>query len=523
MSRPQSILLVDDDPNVLALLQASLRLKGYGVTSYRDPVEALRYLKTHVPDLLICDMTLPNMDGFDFIRRVQGTTRAAYTPFIFVGGDASPKTAARGLRAGAREYLRKPFTVDELLVRVEKVFQAVESARTATPRHDLEGVLEHFPLPELLRFLHLGKRTGRLTITLPFEPVEGIVFVLEGNPVHAVFGRLKGRAAILQLVLGEEGAFAFASGEEPERPAVTVSQPLQGILDDSLRLLEAGLLRRIDVLNRPACRTFVRLIEARGENDVILLTDRIAPVILEQTVTGEIDDSDLPPDESGEWAEPIEDSLEHESGERWSSSDSLVLEAEEGVVTDSTILVPASTLYPAEDRLNVSGELFDEEDGAAQSIVVPSHTPVDEPSSGRLSSDDPERASVDVEIVERGPGPLERAFDALQNALMRQNRQLGVCDFQISTRSGRCLASTISRQERREMIATFTAQAIQFADSTDEGLFAQLAAGDLQLLVLELPRRRLLTSLFERPPDLDVFRKVVADATNEADRWSGGG
>ena len=128
MSRTRTILLVDDDPNVLALLQASLRLKGYLVESYRDPADALAYLKIHVPDLLICDIALPHINGFDFIRRVQGTTRAAYTPFIFVGGDTNPETSARGLRMGAREYLRKPFTVDELLVRVEKVFQAVDSA-----------------------------------------------------------------------------------------------------------------------------------------------------------------------------------------------------------------------------------------------------------------------------------------------------------------------------------------------------------------------------------------------------------
>ena len=517
MSRPRTILLVDDDPNVLALLQASLRLKGYLAESYRDPADALVYLKNHVPDLLICDTTLPHIDGFDFIRRVQGTTRAAYTPFIFVGGDSNPETAARGLRMGAREYLRKPFTVDELLVRVEKVFLAVDSARTATPRHDLEGSLEHFPFPELLRFLQAGRRTGRLTITLPFEPVEGILYLREGETVHAVFGRLKGRAAMLQLVLDGEGAFAFTASDEPDSPVVTVSQPLQEILADGRALMEAGMLRRIDVLNRPACRTFVRLIESGGEGEVILLTDRIAPVILEQTVTGEIDDSELPPDSSGEWAEPIEDSLEHVSSERFSSSDSLVFEAEEGYVTDSTILVPANTLFPTDDRLNVSGELFDDEDGATRSIVVPSYRPEDDYDEEIRSSDDPGRPSMDVEIVESGPGPLERTFDALQKAFMQDNAFLGVRNFQISTRSGRCLASTVSRQDRREMIAAFTAHAIQFADATEQGLFAQLAAGDLQVLVTELPRRRLLTSLFDAPPDLDAFRKIAADATAEAD------
>jgi len=234
-------------------------------------------------------------------------------------------------------------------------------------------------------------------------------------------------------------------------------------------------------------------------------------------VTGEIDDSELSGEEGGEPEELSEDSAGQSSSERWSVSDSLVLEAEECNITDSTVLVPAASLYPTDDRISYSGEIFDEEDPAAQSIVVPSYRAPDESGQERRSAEDERTSSVDVEIVSNGPGPLQRAFDALKRAFTEQHRGLGVCDFQISSRSGRCLASTISRQERREMIAAFTAQAIQFASSTEDGLFAQLAAGDLQLLVLELPRHRLLTSLFDYPPDLEAFRQIVADATAEAD------
>jgi CheY-like chemotaxis protein len=527
MARHRTILLVDDDPNVLALLQAALRLQGHRVVCKDDPVEALSYLKHNVPDLLISDTDLPHFDGFEFIRRVQGSTRAAYAPFIFIGEETEPEKAARGLRMGAREFLRKPFTVDELLVRVDKVFAAVDSARTATPQHELEGTLEHFPFPVLAQFLARQRLTGRLTISLPFEPVEGIVLFRDGTVEHSVFGRLKGRAALLQLMLGDDGAFAFSSEHEPDRLVVTVTRPLAAIFDEGQALLEVGKLRRIDVVNRAACRTFIRLIETPDEDSVILLTDRVAPVAvlsrdLNRPSGGRVSDIDDISETYDDFVSDVEDS---DSFERWSSSDSLVLEAEEGYVTESTVLVPANTLYPmdepvggrsSEERLSISGDFssLERENPATQSIIVPSYRVSGEISaeleaSSETSTELSEDEASGVALVELGPGPLERLFKALQAELLVDDGARGVIDFQISTWSGRSLVSTVDERRRRDMLATFTAQASQFAQRTDEGLITQVSAGDLHLVVMELPHKRMLTGLFDSPPDVDSFRRVV--------------
>ena len=472
MTRRRTILLVDADANVLALLQAALRLKGYQVVSRKDPAEALAYLKTTVPDLVICDTQLSSIDGFEFIRRVQGTTRAAYAPFIFMGEETEPEKAALGLRMGAREFLRKPFTVDELLVRVGKVFQAVDSARTASPRHDLEGNLNLFSFTDLLDLLGQRGATGRLTVNLPFEPVEGIVMIEDGSPVHAVFGRLKGRAAILQLMLGGEGVFAFSAEPLPRPAVVTISKPIAEILEDGARFREAGLLRRVDVVNRAACLTFVRLVEPTEGEEAILLTDRIAPVIAVDP-NADIEDSYShdevsdtvrggPVDEAlAEVSEADGDSVDSTSLEHW-TSESLVLEAEEFQATDSVVLVPASSLYAADEPISISGEvgltsgevgLTSGEEGAIQSIIVPAFRA---DSDEVLDTPSIETPTVGVALVDGAPGPLERTFNALRVRFREEQVLLGVRDFQISTRSGRCLASTVASHSRREMIASTT-------------------------------------------------------------------
>jgi len=131
--------------------------------------------------------------------------------------------------------------------------------------------------------------------------------------------------------------------------------------------------------------------------------------------------------------------------------------------------------------------------------------------SGEVSADE----VSDVALVDIGPGPLERMFNALQAELQVGEGARGVLDFQISTWSGRALVSTVTDRRRRDMLAVFTSQAGQFAQRAEDGLITQLSAGDLHLVVMELPRRRMLTGLFDSPPDVESFRRVVQGIVDE--------
>ncbi len=513
MPRQRTILLIDDDRQVLDLLEASLSLKEYRVISHDDPGAALAYLKNHVPDLIICEVDLQRIDGFQLIHRIRESTRAAYSPFIFIGAEREPEKVARGLRMGAREFLRKPFTVDEMLVRVGKVFEAVAKSRTAAPRFDLEGRLEMLPFAPLLSTLGKQKASGRLTISFPVEPVEGVLVLVNGELNHAVFGRLVGREAVMQLLTREEGTFAFVSDPLQVAPAVTVEKPATVLLNEGFRFIDEGLIRRIDVTNKAACRTFERLLEeASGEHltpgeEVILLTRRIDET---SSMLVDLDDDSL--DRQVVVDDPLglveEEVFPAASG----GFESVVFEAEEGSVTDSTVLVPTGRLMDGDGLPFGSDPFTGEADAlATSSIVIPAH---------RVEQTDPsldeavESLSADgrysVEIVEWGPGPVERIFTTLKEHLL-EGSSSGAQDIQLSTRSGRPLASTVDDRRRRDRIASFTAQAINFAQRTDQGLYAELSAGDLHLAVVELPYRRLLTCLFEQPPDAEAFRREVRE------------
>ncbi len=515
MPRQRTILLIDDDRQVLDLLEAALSLKEFRVVSRDDPADALAFLKRNVPDLIICEVDLKRIDGFQLIHRIREGTRASYSPFIFIGAEHEPEKVAQGLRMGAREFLRKPFTVDEMLVRVEKVFEAVARSRTAAPRFDLEGRLELLPFASLIATLGKQKASGRLTVSFPVEPVEGILVLVGGELQHAVFGRLVGREAMMQLLTRDEGTFAFVSDPLQVAPAMTVEKGAMVLLSEGFRFIDEGLIRRIDVTNKAACRTFERLLEeASGEHlspdeEVILLTRRIdetTSMLME--VAGEDGERQVVLDD------PLGIGEEPPDSGAWPSltGESVVFEAEDGSVTDSTVLVPVNRLVDGEGVPFGSDPFSGEGDAlATSSIVIPAHRmesfedSVDEVfevvSAERRSS---------VEIVEWGPGPVERIFTALKSQLLEES-SLGVRDIQLSTRSGRPLASSVEDRRRRDRIAAFTAQAINFAQRTEEGLYAELSAGDLHLAVVEIPFHRLLTCLFDQPPDAPVFRREVRD------------
>ncbi len=515
MPRQRTILLIDDDRQVLDLLGAALSLKDYRVVARHDPGEALSYLKRNVPDLIICAVDLKSIDGFQLMHRIREGTRASYSPFIFIGAEQEPENVARGLRMGAREFLRKPFTVDEMLVRVEKVFDEVAKSRTAAPRFDLEGRLEMLPFAPLLSALGKQKASGRLTVSFPVEPVEGILVLVKGELQHAVFGRLVGREALMQLLTREEGTFAFVSDPHQVAPANTVEKSAAVLLNEGFRFIDEGLIRRIDVTNKAACRTFERLLEdASGEHlspdeEVILLTRRIdetASLLLD--VSADEDDRQVVLDDPLGLGEEPPDSGAWPGG----STESVVYEAEEGSVTDSCVLVAADRLVDGDgepfgsDPFSLEGDAL-----ATSSIVIPSHRlDLAEESLEDLADEMPSERRHSIEIVEWGPGPVERIFTSLQEHLL-SGALTDVQEIQLSTRSGRPLASTVEDRRRRDRIAAFTAQAINFAQRTEEGMYAELSAGDLHLAVVELPYRRLLTCLFDRPPDAPAFRREVRD------------
>jgi CheY-like chemotaxis protein len=111
----KQILVVDDEPAWLKILSYILRKKGYEVQERSTATEALDTLKGFKPDLILSDVRMPDMNGFDFLDRVKRTRNNSKTPFVFITAidDYDSRKAAQDL--GATDYLTKPFNEEDVV------------------------------------------------------------------------------------------------------------------------------------------------------------------------------------------------------------------------------------------------------------------------------------------------------------------------------------------------------------------------------------------------------------------------
>ncbi len=114
------ILVVDDDPQITSLLKRGLSYEGYTVDTASDGGEALDKAKENEPDLLLLDVSMPGMDGFEVARRVRKTSRV---PILMLTAKGTVADKVTGLDAGADDYLVKPFDFDELVARVRALLR----------------------------------------------------------------------------------------------------------------------------------------------------------------------------------------------------------------------------------------------------------------------------------------------------------------------------------------------------------------------------------------------------------------
>lgn len=113
----ERILIVEDDPSIIKLVTTNLSVGGYTVACAVDGKQALDNIATEHFDLALCDIMMPEMDGFELLPHLI----KEQIPVIFVSAKADVESRIQGLRLGAEDYLVKPFDILELLVRMEKV------------------------------------------------------------------------------------------------------------------------------------------------------------------------------------------------------------------------------------------------------------------------------------------------------------------------------------------------------------------------------------------------------------------
>jgi two-component system, OmpR family, KDP operon response regulator KdpE len=139
--RKHLILVVDDEPPIVRLVKAKLKVDGYEVLTASRGEEALSILENEMPDLVVLDVMMPDMDGFETLRRIRQHSQVPVVMLTARGGDADK---LKGLQSGADDYVTKPFNPDELEARIGAVLR-----RTAGSAPVGAGRLLKYPSVEI--------------------------------------------------------------------------------------------------------------------------------------------------------------------------------------------------------------------------------------------------------------------------------------------------------------------------------------------------------------------------------------
>jgi DNA-binding response OmpR family regulator len=126
----KTILVVDDDPSIIKFITGNLEANDYKVLKARDGEEALKVIEKESPDLMILDIMMPNMDGFEVCRRLRDWSQL---PVIMLSAKCDEEDKVKCLNMGADDYLCKPFGLDEILARIRAVLRRTDNNGSIIP------------------------------------------------------------------------------------------------------------------------------------------------------------------------------------------------------------------------------------------------------------------------------------------------------------------------------------------------------------------------------------------------------
>ncbi|MBI5957911.1 MAG: response regulator [Chloroflexi bacterium] len=116
----KTILLIDDEAELRENLAEILAFEDYQVFEAKDGFEGFEKAQTLQPDLILCDIAMPGIDGFELLKRLRHTASTATIPIIMVTARAEPSAVQQGITLGANGYIKKPFDIDEALLMIRQ-------------------------------------------------------------------------------------------------------------------------------------------------------------------------------------------------------------------------------------------------------------------------------------------------------------------------------------------------------------------------------------------------------------------
>ena len=155
----KTVLAIDDSPEICLIINETLNLFGFHTLLAEDGVTGIKMAQEHLPDLILCDINMPNLDGYGTLKAMREQEATGMIPFIFLSGATDKITIRKGMELGADDYLTKPFSPKELMAAVNARLEK---------QADLQRLADR----------KLNELRGNLTLALPHElrtPLNGIL------------------------------------------------------------------------------------------------------------------------------------------------------------------------------------------------------------------------------------------------------------------------------------------------------------------------------------------------------------
>jgi len=230
----RNILIADDNAVFRGFLREVLTKHGFTVHVARDGEEALALAIEKRPWLIMTDVSMPEVDGFELCRRVRATTLISHTPVVFLSGWDDYRDRQRALQVGADEFLSKQTPVRELLIRIHLLLQRYSDAASSSRKPAMEGSIEVVGAAGVLQMWHQGRLSGVCTVRSGTQLFEARF--KDGEIVYASVGDRSGAAAVYGFLGWTRGQFRFVPADVPA--GEPIGDSFDQLLLEGCRLLD---------------------------------------------------------------------------------------------------------------------------------------------------------------------------------------------------------------------------------------------------------------------------------------------
>ena len=236
---PSTVLVVDDSATQRQKLEGLLTNEGHRVLTASNGIEGLTMAVKHPPDLILSDVEMPTMDGWQLLRLLASRPALAGVPIVFLTSLDGEDDRLRGYRLGVDDYLSKDLGDQEVLARINRLLnRSKQEARAEEQSKALRGDLGHVPLASILAFVEMERRTGRLLVVSEREVAtlhlaEGQLHRVDLSEEH---DGLSGVARVFHVLGWTEGRFELLATEVPGDDEINT--PITHLLMEHARRLD---------------------------------------------------------------------------------------------------------------------------------------------------------------------------------------------------------------------------------------------------------------------------------------------